>query len=134
MNWGTTPEADADLIRGREWIESDNAEAAQSFLQAARECFDRLGQFPEMGAGANIKGRLFTAIRFMVLCRRSTAGLYSTASVSVLKSSAFFTAIETGDRNLGGFSDAPATSAVYFFSAFSFFSTFSTLGRTTIWQ
>ena len=47
MMWGTTPEADADLIRGREWIEPDNPEAAQQFLQTARDCFCRLGQFPE---------------------------------------------------------------------------------------
>ena len=67
MNWGTTPAADSDLIRGREWIEAENAEAAQSFLAAARQCFDRLGRFPEMGADANIKGRPFRAIRFMVL-------------------------------------------------------------------
>lgn len=55
------------MIRGREWIESDNAAAAQAFLKTARECFDRLGQFPEMGALARLKGREFEGVRFFVL-------------------------------------------------------------------
>ena len=40
MKWGTTPEADADLIAARQWIESDNPEAAQRMLATARECFE----------------------------------------------------------------------------------------------
>jgi plasmid stabilization system protein ParE len=67
MTWGTTPEADADLIRGREWIEQDNPEAAQQFLKAARDCFDRLGQFPELEILARLKGKEFKGIRFSVL-------------------------------------------------------------------
>ena len=67
MNWATTPAADADLIQGREWIEADNPDAAQEFLREARLCFDRLAQFPEMGASTKIKGRTFAGIRFIVL-------------------------------------------------------------------
>lgn len=67
MNWATTPEADEDLIRGREWIELDNETAAQSFLSTARECFDRLAQFPEMGAAARLKPQDLSGIRFIVL-------------------------------------------------------------------
>jgi plasmid stabilization system protein ParE len=67
MMWGTTPETDADLIRGREWIELDNPEAAQQFLQTARDCFDRLAQFPEVGMLARLKGKEFEGIRFCVL-------------------------------------------------------------------
>jgi plasmid stabilization system protein ParE len=67
MIWATTPEADADLIRGREWIEADNAEAAQQFLRTARECFDRLGEFPELGPLARIKGREFEGVRFCLV-------------------------------------------------------------------
>jgi plasmid stabilization system protein ParE len=67
MNWGTTPEADADLIRGRKWIEADHPEAAQRFLATARECFDRLGQLPELGPLARLKGEEFKGLRFLVL-------------------------------------------------------------------
>ena len=67
MTWGTTPEADADLIRGREWIEQDHPEAAQQFLQTAKECFDRIGQFPELQPLARLKGKEFAGIRFCVL-------------------------------------------------------------------
>jgi plasmid stabilization system protein ParE len=67
MNWATTPAADADLIQGREWIEADNPEAAQIFLKAARECFDRLDQFPKLGAETKIKVPPSRTIRFMVL-------------------------------------------------------------------
>ena len=67
MMWGTRPEADADLIRGREWIEADNPKAAQEFLRTARECFDRLAQFPELGVEAKLKGRAFATVRFLVL-------------------------------------------------------------------
>ena len=67
MNWGTRPEADADLVRGREWIEADNPEAGQEFLRTARDCFERLGQFPELGAEARIQGKEFSAVRFLVL-------------------------------------------------------------------
>jgi len=55
------------LIRGRQWIEQDNPEAAQQFLQAARDCFDRLGQFPELGILARLRGKEFEGIRFSVL-------------------------------------------------------------------
>lgn len=67
MIWGTRPAADADLIRGRVWIEQDNPEAAQQFLQTAKGCFDRLGQFPELGPLARLKGKEFAGIRFCVL-------------------------------------------------------------------
>jgi plasmid stabilization system protein ParE len=67
VKWGTTPEADADLIRGREWIEADNPDAAQRFLITARECFDRLAQFPETGPLTRIAGREFEGMRFIVL-------------------------------------------------------------------
>jgi plasmid stabilization system protein ParE len=67
MTWATTPAADADLIHGREWIEADNQDAAQEFLRTARQCFDRLGQFPQMGAEVKIKEPAFKNIRFMVL-------------------------------------------------------------------
>jgi plasmid stabilization system protein ParE len=67
MTWGTTPEADADLIRGREWIEADNSDAAQEFLKTAREGFERLGQFPEIGPLARLKSREFQGLRFCLL-------------------------------------------------------------------
>jgi len=67
MNWGTTPAADADLIAGREWIEADNSAAAQHFLKTARECFERLAQFPELGPLTRLKGRDFEGLRFVVL-------------------------------------------------------------------
>ena len=67
MTWGTTPEADADLIRGREWIEKDNPEAAQQFLRTASECFERLGQFPESEMLAQLKGKELEDVRFCVL-------------------------------------------------------------------
>ncbi len=67
MTWGTTPEADADLIRGREWIEKDNPEAAQRFLKTARECFDHLGNFPDLGMQAQFKDKKLQGVRFCVL-------------------------------------------------------------------
>ena len=67
MTWGTTPQADADLICGREWIEQDNPEAAQKFLSTARDCFERLGQFPELGPLARLKGQEFQGMRFYLL-------------------------------------------------------------------
>jgi len=67
VKWGTTPAADADLIRGREWIEADNPAAAQRLLTTARECFERLAEFPETGPLARIKGPEFEGIRFLVL-------------------------------------------------------------------
>jgi len=67
MTWETRPAADEDLIRGRKWIEKDNPEAAQQFLKGARECFDRLGQFPELGVLARLKGKEFAGVRFCVL-------------------------------------------------------------------
>jgi plasmid stabilization system protein ParE len=67
MNWGTTPEADEDLIRGREWIEADNPEAAQRFLAAARECFEHLCDHPESGPLARLKDKEIEGIRFMVI-------------------------------------------------------------------
>lgn len=67
MNWLITDEAEADLIAGREWIAADNADAAQEFLQSAKDCFERLTQFPETGAAAKIKGREFSGLRFIVL-------------------------------------------------------------------
>jgi plasmid stabilization system protein ParE len=67
MTWGTTPAADMDLIAGRKWIEADNPEAAQRLLKTARECFDRLAQFPESGPLARLKGKEFEGLRFTVL-------------------------------------------------------------------
>jgi plasmid stabilization system protein ParE len=67
MKWATTPAADADLIAGRMWIEADNPEAAQRFLVTARECFDQLAQFPELGPLARMRGREFEGLRFVVL-------------------------------------------------------------------
>lgn len=67
MKWGTTPEADADLIAARQWIESDNPEAAQRMLATARECFELLGQFPEAGPLARLKESEFEGMRFFVL-------------------------------------------------------------------
>ena len=67
MKWLLTDEAEADLIAGREWIETDNAAAAQAMLETARELFDRLAKFPEMGAEARLKGSEFAGVRFFVL-------------------------------------------------------------------
>ena len=41
--------------------------AAKRFLVTARECFDRLAQFPELGPLARLGGREFAGVRFMVL-------------------------------------------------------------------
>jgi len=67
MNWAITPAADDDLIHGREWIEADNPEAAQSMLKTAKECFERLCQFPKSGADARFKGNKLSGLRFIVL-------------------------------------------------------------------
>jgi plasmid stabilization system protein ParE len=49
------------------WIEEDNPDAAQRFLQTAREAFDRLGDFPETGPLARLRGKEFHGLRFLVL-------------------------------------------------------------------
>lgn len=67
MNWSTTEQADADLICGREWIEADNPTAAQALLATASECFDRLCQFPQMGAPVKSRSKKLAGLRFMVL-------------------------------------------------------------------
>lgn len=67
MKWATTPAADEDLQGAREWIELDNPDAAQAMLEAALDCFERLTQFPEMGAEAKLKSREFSGLRFFVL-------------------------------------------------------------------
>jgi plasmid stabilization system protein ParE len=67
MKWLLTGEAEADLIAGREWIELDHPAAAQAMLETAREVFDKLAKFPEMGAAARLKGGEFSEVRFFVL-------------------------------------------------------------------
>ncbi len=67
MTWATTPRADADLIAGREWIEADNPQAAQRFLKTARDCFERLARYPDLGPAAHLKAREFEGVRFLVL-------------------------------------------------------------------
>lgn len=67
MNWRASPETDADLIAGRDFIAADNEVAAHDFLDAAFESFDQLAQFPEMGPEASFKHRALQGMRFFVL-------------------------------------------------------------------
>ncbi len=67
MNWIASPQTDEDLIAGRDYIQADNDEAALAFLDAAFETFDRLAQFPEMGARVRLKASALKNVRFIVL-------------------------------------------------------------------
>ncbi len=67
MNWKASPETDEDLIAARDFIAADNEAAARDFLDAAFAAFDRLAQFPEMGARARFKRRALCGLRYLVL-------------------------------------------------------------------
>ncbi len=67
MNWIARPQVDEDLIAGRDFILPDNDRAARAFLDAAFTLFDRLAQFPEMGAQARLKNRKLKQLRFFVM-------------------------------------------------------------------
>ena len=67
MNWIARPQVDEDLIAGRDFILPDNERAARAFLDAAFVLFDRLAQFPEMGAQARLKNRKLKHLRFFVM-------------------------------------------------------------------
>ena len=67
MKWQASPETDEDLIAARNFISTDNEQAARDFLDAAFEAFDRLAQFPEMGPRARFKPRALKGVRFLVM-------------------------------------------------------------------
>jgi len=67
MNWRASPETDEDLIAARDFIAADNEQSALDFLDAAFECFDRLGQYPEMGPLAHFKHRSLKGVRYFVI-------------------------------------------------------------------
>jgi len=67
VNWIARPQVDADLIQGRDLILPDSERAARAFLLAAFGVFDRLAQFPEMGARARLQHRKLKRLRFFVL-------------------------------------------------------------------
>ena len=67
MNWIARPQVDEDLIAGRDFIRPDNDRAALAFLDAAFALFDRLAQFPEMGARVRLKNRKLKRLRFFVM-------------------------------------------------------------------
>jgi plasmid stabilization system protein ParE len=67
MKWQASPETDEDLIAARNFISTDNKQAARDFLDAAFEAFDRLAQFPEMGPQARFKPRALKGVRFLVM-------------------------------------------------------------------
>ena len=67
MNWTARPQVDEDLISGRDFIRADNDRAAAAFLDSAFALFDRLAQFPEMGARARLKSKALRRLRFFVL-------------------------------------------------------------------
>ena len=67
MSWQASPETDADLIAARNFIAADNESAARDFLDAAFETFERLAQYPEMGARARFKNSKLKSVRFLVL-------------------------------------------------------------------
>jgi len=67
MIWQASPQTDEDLIAARDFIAADNEQSAQDFLDAAFEAFDRLAQFPEIGALARFKHRGLKGVRFFVL-------------------------------------------------------------------
>jgi plasmid stabilization system protein ParE len=67
MNWTARPQVDDDLIAGRNFILPDNPRSARAFLDAAFALFDRLAQFPEMGARTRLKHRRLKALRYFVM-------------------------------------------------------------------
>jgi len=67
MSWRASPETDEDLIAGRDFIASDNEQAARGFLDAAFAAFDRLAEFPESGPLARFRNRRLAGVRFCVL-------------------------------------------------------------------
>lgn len=67
MNYVLLPAARADLVAGYEWIYADNPDAADNFLDTARETMERLAQFPESGAAARFKSKKCAGVRFSVL-------------------------------------------------------------------
>lgn len=67
MNWISRPQVDEDLIAGRDFILPDNDRAARAFLDAAFALFNRLAQFPEMGARARLKPRRLKSLRYFVM-------------------------------------------------------------------
>lgn len=67
MNWTARPQVDEDLIAGRNFIQPENADAARAFLDAAFALFNRLAQFPEMGARARLKARRLSRLRYFVM-------------------------------------------------------------------
>lgn len=67
MSYVVRPKVRADLADGHEWIARDNPAAADAFLTAARETFERLVQFPEMGPLARLRHGELVGVRFMLV-------------------------------------------------------------------
>ena len=61
------PEVDEDLISHARWIELDNPDAAQRFLEAAFKSFEFLATFPNAGPKARFKHERLKEVRFWVL-------------------------------------------------------------------
>ena len=61
------PEVDEDLITHAKWIELDNPDAAQRFLEAAFKSFEFLANFPQAGPKARFKHERLKEVRFWVL-------------------------------------------------------------------
>ena len=74
------PEVDKDLVTHARWIELDNPEAAQRFLDAAFKSFEFLATFPEAGPKGRFKNERLKDIRFGFCPRHSIAGLSSIGS------------------------------------------------------
>jgi plasmid stabilization system protein ParE len=67
VSYTTRPQVDLDLIDGREWIARDNPAAADAFIDAARETFERLSQFPEFGPLARFRNSELADVRFTLV-------------------------------------------------------------------
>jgi toxin ParE1/3/4 len=61
------PQVDEDLVTHARWIELDNPEAAQRFLDAAFKSFEFLATFPEAGPKVRFKDERLKDVRFWVL-------------------------------------------------------------------
>lgn len=61
------PQVDEDLIRDARWIEQDNPDAAERFLEASFEGFEFLARVPEAGVRARFKDERLKDVRFWVL-------------------------------------------------------------------
>ena len=64
MSYHLTPKARADISAGYEWIDRDNPDAAEAFMEAVKHTCEQLGQFPEFGVLACFKAKRLEGVRF----------------------------------------------------------------------